>query len=390
MKKQWKTFSTIGVQKFKTSMKVVIIIPTYNERENITVLLDRLIASCKKIHGCEITYLIVDDTSPDGTGDAVQRYQKMHKEVLLIGGKKEGLGKALLRGMIYATRQLHTDVIIQMDADLSHDPAVVPVFIEKIQLGADFVVGSRYIHGGSIPDNWGIHRKIFSILGNAIVRYGLGILSVHDWTGGFRAYRNMYVDMVAEKVSKYRGYVFQIAFLYTSIQKGARIMEIPIHFTDRRYGRSKIVFSKYILNIFEYIVRERIASITGGHFGKFLVVGSIGFIINTVLLELFVRFGIPPWAASAAGAECAIVSNFILNNSWTFKSRMIEGSRAIGKFLQFNGTSIGAVIIQSGTVWIGTHLYGVERYRLFYILGVAIGLIWNYFMYSRVIWKNKR
>ncbi len=368
-------------------MKVVVVIPTYNERENIVLLLDQLEAAFKGIKNHTISYLVVDDTSPDGTCDVVTAYQKTHKTVHIITGKREGLGHALLRGMTHAFEHMGADVVLQIDADLSHNPKTAPEFLKAIDRGANFVVGSRYIPGGSIPDNWGIHRKIYSILGNAIVRFGLGHLSIYDWTGGYRAYKKKFYDEIHNELTKYSGYVFQIAFLHKAIHHGAHAVEVPIQFTDRLYGHSKIAPAEYIKNIFMYLINARIHEITHGPFGKFLVVGTIGFIINTVVLELLVAAGTHPVVGSAAGAELAIISNFFLNNFWTFQHRKIATGNMVAKFLQFNGTSLGALLIQSGTVALGTLLFGLGAYRLSYILGVGLGLIWNYTMYSKVIWK---
>ena len=115
--------------------------------------------------------------------------------------------------------------------------------------------------------------------------------------------------------------------------------------------------------------------------------GTIGFIINTVVLELLVAAGTHPVVGSATGAELAIISNFFLNNVWTFQHRKIAKGNMVAKFFQFNGTSLGALLIQSGTVALGTLLFGLGVYRLSYIFGVGLGLIWNYTMYSKVIWK---
>lgn len=370
-------------------MKLAIIIPTYNERENIIPLLEQLTSVMDTVKGYTVACLVVDDNSPDQTQILVTKYMRKHPNVYLLTGPKEGLGKALLRGITYAVDKLDADILLQMDADLSHDPKVIPQMLEKLQSGADFVIGSRYIPGGSIPDNWGIHRKIQSIAGNAIVRYGLGRPDVHDWTGGFRAYKKEYVAYLQHQLDAYRGYVFQIAFLHKALLHGATVWEVPIHFTDRRFGRSKIIPSEYIRNVFAYIISTRSKSKRIRKIIKFLMVGGLGFIINTIVLELFVLFGFHPSVGSAAGAECAIISNFLFNNNWTFRDRKIEKSARFVKFLQFNGTSLGAIGIQAGIVLFGTHTYGVENYRSFYLLGVFASLSWNYFMYSRVIWKKR-
>lgn len=372
-------------------MKVTVIIPTFNERDTITALLSTLDTVTKSINHHTFSYLVVDDNSPDGTIAIVKQYQRTHKNVYLLTGAKEGLGKALLRGMAYATAKLGAQILIQMDADLSHDPHSLPFFIQSLDHGADFVVGSRYIAGGSIPDNWAIHRKIFSIIGNAMVRFGLGYLPVHDWTGGYRVFRKIFFEMAKDDLVKYQGYVFQIALLHASIIRGADVVEVPIHFTDRRFGHSKIAPSQYIRDVFMYVLMQRIVQIRKNSFTKFCVVGTIGFIINTVILELSVRWGLHPSVGSIGGAELAIVSNFVLNNAWTFQSQKITGRKNLGKkFIQFNGTSLGALVIQASAVTAGTFFMGVASYRVFYGIGVAIGLVWNYTMYSRVIWKEKK
>ncbi|MDO8451499.1 MAG: glycosyltransferase family 2 protein [bacterium] len=369
-------------------MKVVVILPTYNERENIRILLENLEKVSQEIPTHECVFLVVDDNSPDGTDDLIKSYQKQHANVFLISDTKQGLGKALLRGMTYAVEKLHADILVQMDADLSHDPQRLPAFLHAIDQGADFAVGSRYIRGGSIPNNWGIHRKIFSVVGNAIVRFGLGFPRIHDWTGGYRAYKRRFFEEAKSHVRKYSGYVFQIAFLHQAILHNAKIAEVPIEFTDRKFGRSKIAPTEYIQNVLSYVISERLRSLIRGTFGKFLVVGTIGFIINTVILELSVSFGVHPAVGSVFGAELAIISNFILNNRWTFRTRPIPKGKAGAKFFQFNASSLGALVIQGVSVWAGTRVWGLGSYRVFYVLGVGIGLIWNYTMYSRVIWKK--
>ncbi len=370
-------------------MKAVIILPTYNERENITAMLNALLAASQRIKGYTFEVLVVDDNSPDGTQKEVEKFQKSHKQVKILSGQKEGLGKALLRGMTHAIEIMGADVLVQIDADMSHDPAALPLFFDKLTQGRDFVVGSRYIPGGSIPSNWGIHRKIYSMVGNSFVRYGLGFPMIHDWTGGYRVLRKKYFELAKKEMAKYSGYVFQIAFLYTSVLNGAKVGEVPINFTDRRFGHSKIAPLEYILNIYMYVFGQRIKRMISHQFIRFAMVGAVGFTINTIVLEFFVRQKLHPAIGSATGAELAIISNFIFNNRWTFGDRKVSGVGVIPKFLQFNATSFGALGIQTACVWSGTTLFGHEMYFISYLIGVGIGLIWNYTMYSRVIWKKQ-
>jgi len=373
-------------------MKVVVLLPTYNERENILTLLDALHLEAKKIQNHDLTFLVIDDTSPDGTSDLVRTYMKEHKDTHIILGKKEGLGKALLRGMTYAVESVHADILIQMDCDLSHDPTRLPYFMKAIDDGADFVVGSRYIQGGSIPDNWGLHRKIFSVVGNAIVRFGLRFPKTHDWTGGFRAYRKKYYELFHKEMVAYSGYVFQIAFLHKSVKAGAKVVEIPIHFTDRLYGHSKIAPAEYIKNVLYYVGTSLLDEVLHGSFGKFLVVGGIGFVINAVLLIIFREWlKLSPAVANLIGAVAAIFSNFNLNNLWTFKKHKVASlGMYLKKMAQFYGTSLfGVVVIQTGTIELCTRIFGDTYYFVYFLVGTSLLLIWNYVMYSKVIWKTR-
>ncbi len=369
-------------------MKVVIVLPTYNERENIILLLHALREVFRGIKNHSISYLVVDDMSPDGTAETVVQYGKKYPDVSVIVGKKEGLGKALLRGMTYAVDKMGAEVILQMDADLSHDPKTAPKFLEAIDKGANFVVGSRYIPGGSIPDNWGFHRKIFSRVGNAIVRFGLGHPEVHDWTGGYRAYTKNFYEEIHAEVKAYSGYVFQIAFLHKAILRGAHITEVPIQFTDRRFGHSKIAPAEYIKNVLKYVVLVRMR----GSFGKFLVVGGFGFIINAVLLVVLHEVArLPAVAANLLGSAAAIFSNYNFNNMWTFKHRKIYGARKyVRQLIFFYGTSVfGVVVIQTGTIWLGVHFVDPRYYFLYFLIGTGFLMLWNFTMYSKVIWSAK-
>lgn len=372
-------------------MKLVVILPTYNERENIVVLLNKLHDALKDVKGYSISYLVVDDNSPDGTRQVVETYEKNHPDVHLISGQKEGLGKALLRGMTQAFEYLGADVVLQIDADLSHDPKVAPKFLKSIDRGYNFVVGSRYMKGGGIPSNWGLHRKIYSILGNMVVRFGLGHIRIRDWTGGYRAYTKKFYDEIHTQLTKYSGYVFQIAFLHKAIHHGAKVVEVPFHFTDRLYGHSKIAPAEYIKNIILYIIESRINELFSGSFAKFLVVGGIGFILNAsilVLLHNVAHMQAP--VANLIGAGVAIFSNYNLNNLWTFGHNKISGaSQYLIKLLQFYGTSVfGVIVIQTGTIETGVRLVGDSYYFIYFLIGTALLLIWNYVMYSKVIWKN--
>ncbi len=375
-------------------MKVVIILPTYNERENIKKLIPKLeeeIFPKIKNHSMEI--LVADDNSPDGTAEEVRSLMEKWENIQLSSGPKKGLGAAYLRAMSYAIGKMEADVIFEMDADGQHDPTKIPEFLKKIEEGYDMTIGTRYSDGGSIPPNWPIHRKAFSIFGNLLVRIILMRFSIHDWTGGYRALKKEVFLKEREKLGPFPTYTFQIAFLHKVVKDGFKIAEIPFHFTDRTLGRSKLPAVEYIYNALKYIIVARIIEITTGSFGKFLVVGGLGFVINAIVLRVLVEgFNWAPAPANLVGAACAIFSNFNFNNIWTF-SQMRASSifSYFAKLIQFYATSaFGVVFIQTGTIFLGDTFIGRQYYFIYFLVGTGFLLIWNFTMYSLVIWRKRR
>lgn len=221
---------------------VCVVVPTYNEAMNIRKLLDAVFS---KWYGspakAELHVLVVDDNSPDGTAGMVREYQKWNPNVhLLWRTAKSGLGAAYISGMQYAMELLNPDVIIEMDADFSHNPADLYRLVEKIQEGADFVVGSRYVEGASLPESWGLHRRIVSLLSNMMTKLLLRIHGVKDCTGGFRAIHADVLRKINLGLLKVKGYAFQAVILEEAIRNGARVKEIPISFSERSAGKSKM------------------------------------------------------------------------------------------------------------------------------------------------------
>lgn len=219
--------------------KTIIIIPTYNERENIGFLIDELQIQFKTMpHDCHI--LIVDDNSPDGTADIVRQKQAMSNNIHLLSGQKQGLGAAYIRGMLHAVHNLEAEAIFEMDADFSHKPEDVPRLMQALDEGADFVIGSRYVAGGSIPKQWGFFRRMNSLFGNIVARYIAGIYSVKDCTAGFRAIKAILIREINLNDFRVQGYAFQMALLYEAKLRNAKIREVPVDFIEREDGYSKL------------------------------------------------------------------------------------------------------------------------------------------------------
>lgn len=213
---------------------VFIVLPTYNEAENLPILISKIINLPFHSH-----ILIVDDNSPDGTGALADQIanQQNGRVSVLHRQKKQGLGPAYIEGLQSAIDS-GAELIVQMDADLSHDPRYLVDMLRMIE-GSDLVLGSRYIPGGSVAHSWPAYRKMLSRFGNFYTRAILGI-PVHDFTTGFRLWRAEALARLPLDQIKSDGYAFLIELLYLAYLYGLRISESPIHFPDRRNGDSKM------------------------------------------------------------------------------------------------------------------------------------------------------
>ncbi|MBI2431169.1 MAG: glycosyltransferase family 2 protein [Candidatus Levybacteria bacterium] len=375
-------------------MKVVIIIPTYNEKGNIERVIEILETKIfPQIKNHQMHILVVDDTSPDGTAVTVEGLMMKNKNLhLLKNGEKLGLGAAYVRGMTHAVEKLQAEIMFEMDADLSHDPRKVPEFLRKIDEGYDMVIGTRYSQGGSIPQNWGLLRKTYSVFGNLLVRSILMRFWIHDWTGGFRALRKEVFLKEKKELASFRGYTFQVSFLHKTVRDGFKVAEVPIHFTDRTLGRSKIAPKEYIAELLEYVIAARFWELVFSPFLKYAITGFVGYLINAFSLELFKIFGIHSGVAGALGAELSIMWNFTLNNFWAFsKYRITRVQKIPLKFIQFNMVSFGSVLIIFTVITVGTSLFGDTRLvrQLFLIIAIAFFVIpYSYSMYNIFIWKR--
>ncbi len=213
-------------------MKSLVIIPTYNERENILHLAPAVRAATP-----DVDILVVDDNSPDGTQDIVRELQKKDAKLHLLGRPgKQGLGKAYLAGFAWGLAQGATQMV-EMDADFSHRPEDLKKLLEALP-GVDFVMGSRWVPGGQTV-NWGLGRKIISRGGSFYTRQILRY-PVRDWTGGFNAWKATTLQKIGLDSVRSEGYSFQIELKYRALRLGMRGIEIPIVFEDRRVGQSKM------------------------------------------------------------------------------------------------------------------------------------------------------
>ncbi len=213
-------------------MNTIVVIPTYNEALGVEAVLDAVLESAP-----DVDVLVVDDNSPDGTGRLVRAHPAYgHRIFLLSRAEKDGLGAAYRAGFAWAVDRAY-DVIVQMDADLSHPPAQIPALVDALDT-ADMVIGSRYVRGGGVR-NWTLRRRLISWAGNSYVRAVLG-LGVQDATAGFRAFRRESLLQLGALESQSNGYSFQIENTWRADRAGLVTTEVPITFTDRTVGQSKM------------------------------------------------------------------------------------------------------------------------------------------------------
>src|SRR4030066_670183 len=326
--------------------KIVMFMPSYNEADNITRMIEELfIKEFPQIKDAEMHLLVVDDNSPDGTGKIVKEKMEKHENLHLLTGQKQGLGWAYIRGFKYAMDKLGADAVMEMDADFQHPPRFVKDMVKAYTEGADYVIGSRYIKGGSVPRQWALSRKAISYFGNLFIRLVLVKPKLNDLTTGFRL---MKVKGVLDKIDldnlmEPARFAYKVDLLYQCIKNAKKTVEVPLEFAPRTKEQSKF-------NPKEMSSTFKVAIILGirdkKRFIKFGTVGFTGYIINAVALELFSGTAIAStfasfftvlkgtvlgfiaepsaWAAGIA-AELAIINNFTFNNIWTFKAEKIKG-----------------------------------------------------------------
>ncbi len=235
--------------------RVLIVTPTYNERDNLEPFLDGLFEALP-----EATCLVVDDASPDGTGVLADEIARRDERVQVMHRRgKLGLGSAYLEAFEWARGEGY-DLVFEMDTDLSHDPRYLPDFLDAFRAGADVVIGSRNVRGGGV-EGWGLGRHLLSKGGSLYSRVILG-LDVNDLTSGYKGFRREVLEAIDLGAVRSEGYSFQIELTYRAIRKGFRVAEVPIIFVDRRAGQSKMsrrIFAEAVM----MVPKLRLDALTG-------------------------------------------------------------------------------------------------------------------------------
>lgn len=374
-------------------MNIVVVMPTYNERDNIGKMIDLLADVFKEIpHNCKL--LVVDDSSPDGTANVVREMTSKYDFVnITIRTGKTGLGSAYVHGFKYAMKELNADVIVEMDADFQHTPSDLPRLIKAIDDGADYAIGSRYVSGGGVPKEWPLYRKVISFGGTWFSKIILGIFNVNDFTGGFKASRvKGFVDQLDLDTLLTEGFAYKIELLYKMHRLGAKIKEVPITFGTREKGNSKMDNKtlKFLIDSMRVVLTLRARE--SQHLLKFLVVGTLGFITDFSLSNIFALTSLEKNLATSSAAFIAMMLTFTLNNLWSFSDRRISSLKekllSFGKYIIFSTMPIVFRYVFVGFI-LSVFDYTFLIYNGAILFCVGVGLVWNYIIYSKIIWRDK-
>lgn len=356
--------------------EVTLVVPTYNERENIPILVGRLESVLQDKASFEI--IIVDDNSPDGTWQVAQDLASRKPHVRCLRRiDRRGLSSAVIDGFALARAPL----LGVIDADLQHDETILPQMIAQAD-SHDVVIGSRLSAGGGIDRTWSWHRRLMSWTATKLAQIVLGVRISDPMTGYFLVQKHVF-EGVAEHLNP-MGFKILLEIIYRA--KGSRVAEVGYVFRTRQHGESKLttsVIMDYLWSLYDLLF-GRVLSV---QFAKFSLVGLTGALINLLVLRIGIALGLGAHLSLAAGIAVAMLSNFLLNNTYTFRTQKITGSSlgaALARYIAI--CSVGAGINYSVAAQL--HNFGVSIY-LGDILGIGVATAWNYVLNTRFTWSKR-
>ena len=365
--------------------KACVILPTYNEAENVTDMIPKIFAQAPAIPTHDLHVLVVDDNSPDGTQHVIRTLMERFQNLYLITGPKRGLGEAYKRGIDDAMKRLSPDIVFEMDADGQHDPGLIPLFVYLADHGFSLVIGSRFAPGGSTPD-FSKGRRVMSLVGSWMIRFLGGLPRIHDCTSGFRCIKAEVLKKCDFRFLSTRGYSFQSSALWELLQNGARVIEVPMTFCRRRHGESKLTLRdqvEFLINVAKLRFRQ------SEEFIRFALVGLSGLLVNLGSYVLLTRkMGLNIALASPVAIELSILSNYFLNDVWTFKHRRVT-IPAYRKLFRFH---VAAALAGSLNYLVFlTLVYYMHVYDILTnVIGISIGMLVNYSLNSIWTWHRSR
>ncbi|MCK9466698.1 MAG: glycosyltransferase family 2 protein [Thiopseudomonas sp.] len=355
---------------------VTIVVPTYNERDNIVPLVEKI---AKNLSRYNYEILFVDDNSSDGTAEEISSLKSKYPVRVIVREGEKGLATAVVRGFESA----ESDLLVVMDADLQHPPEIVPRLLDALERGSDLAIASRYVLGGGCDDWSGIRKAISR---GAIILADITLpkaRKVKDPMSGFFALKRKVITGV-----KLEPVGYKILLEVLMMGKWREVTEVPFKFQLRQQGKSKLNLNQQ----YEYLRHLWGLSVRSGEFKRFIkfcLVGGSGVLVNTGLLWLFTeKAGLFYALSSVIAIETSIITNYLLNHLFTFKDRRVPGAKAfILKMAKFNLVSLGGLIINIGILSFFTEIFGLY-YLLSNLIGIAGATLWNYFVNNWWTWQD--
>jgi dolichol-phosphate mannosyltransferase len=288
--------------------------------------------------------------------------------------------------MSYALNELGADAVFEMDADFSHKPADVPRLLGALEDSADFVIGSRYVRGGSIPREWSFHRRLNSRVGNIVARYVAGLYRIRDCTAGFRAIRADVIRGIPLDRFRVQGYAFQVALLHAAVIRGATVLELPVEFVDRTVGESKLG----IKDIVEFLASAAAIRFQSSKvFIKFCITGASGVLVNLGVFSVLMALGVNKFVASPIAIQCSIITNFLGNNYWTFRRRNLVGPVG-ARGVRFNFVSLLSLCVSYLTFVALSRGFPRIAPQAAQLIGIVPATLVNYFLNSYWTFRDPR
>ncbi len=390
--------------------KVVVVLPTFNEKNNIEKFAKEVLAQERNMPGWRVELLIVDSHSPDGTGDVAKLLAKQNPKihVLEVG---RGLGVALIEGHKYSIEHYSPDILAQLDADGQVEVEVLPKLVNAIESGYNLALGSRFVKGGK--NKLSFSRRLFSAGSSWICRIIMGPWNIKEFTNSARAFTPaLFKKINLDRLPwKEQTFIIQPAFLNEAIAAGAKYKEVPLVFKNRAEGYSKNKTLNYTYDVFTYAIDARLhkwglnisfyrLTRKAKTLIKFGLVGVAGTIVDFIFYKVFINyFGIAPATSKIFSGEIAILNNFTLNNAWTFKNRKTKGG-FWRKLLIFNGVSLIGQIFAALIVKTLHTIYGdgsliilgksIAYNNFYFFATIPVVMIWNFTLNHFVTWRKEK
>ena len=389
--------------------KVVVVLPTYNEKANIRKFTQEVLDQEKNLPGYKIEVLIVDSHSPDGTDKVAKQLANENPRIHFLDVDR-GLGVALIEGHQYSLKVLKPDVLAQLDADGQVEVSVLPGLVQTIDEGYDLAIGSRFVEGGK--NNLSFSRKLFSAGASLISRILMGPWDIKEFTNSARAFTpQLFKKINLDRLPwREKTFIIQPAFLNEAILAGAKYKEIPLVFKNRAEGYSKNKTLNYTYDVITYAIDARLhkwginfpffkATRRAKTLIKFGIVGFTGTVVDFIFYKFFIwNFGFPPATSKGFSTEIAILSNFTFNNAWTFRHRKTSNN-ILARFFSFQLVSLVGLAIAVGIVKLLDLIFGngfVDlgfrklAYNNFYFFAtIPPVMIWNFLVNHFVTWRHE-